>query len=418
VDEDAERTLEHPLPIGMRDLLPEEAARRRALSDAILRRLALHGYRLVTPPAFELATVLARGRKEGGEDDAAADVVRFIDPESGEVAVLPPDITPQIARIVATRLHRHEPPFRLAYEGTVVRRRASRAKKHRQIPQVGVELCGVAGAEGDLEILTLATDVLAAGAGLTRFTIDLSDAGIARELLAPLPPPSARALSQALARKDGAALAELTGAAVDGATRDVGQKLAELVRIHGGREAAVAAIAVVAGTPAEGPARRLLALLDAACARGLGAWLSVDPAEVRSVSYYTGTTFAIYAEGPGEPVGGGGRYDDLLARYGAPRPAIGLALDLDALGWAIRDARRPAGGATGVVVVGRDDDPRLAALRARGIAAVAVADPARASAYAASWSVAHVWDDDAGPKRTVDEVVAMLRTEPSPGVRR
>jgi len=394
------RTLEHPLPPGMRDLLPEEAAGRRDLARSVLERFALHGYRLVTPPAFELAAVLERGLK--GDTTTLDDVIRFIEPESGEVAVLRPDVTPQIARIVATRLHDHPPPFRLAYEGTVLRRRASRAKKHRQIPQVGVELCGVAGAEGDLELLRLTFDVLRHGAGLERFTIDLSDAGIVRELLADLPSAQSLALSSALARKDEPALTELS-AAVPG-----GDRIRALARLHGGRAAILEAIVLLDGTRAEAPARRLLALFDAASAIGLGPWLSVDPGEVRGLAYYTGTTFSVYAEGPGEPIGGGGRYDDLLARYGAPLPAVGLALDLDALAWALRVEQPRSGATSGVVVVGAHDDPRLAALRAVGIPAVAIDDAARAHAYARAWGFALVCERE----QSADDVTRVLRGTP------
>ncbi len=392
------RALEHPLPPGMRDLLPEEAASRRDLSRAVLERFSLHGYRLVTPPAFELASVLERGLGAAAADD----VMRFIEPESGEVAVLRPDMTPQVARIIATRLGDREPPFRLAYEGTVVRRRASRAKKHRQIPQVGVELCGVAGAEGDLELLCLAADALRAGAGLERFTIDVSDSGIVRELLADIEAKRAAEISVALARKDEPSLAELCAGLLEGA------RIIALARLHGGRDAVVEAVKLLKGTRAEAPASRLLALFDAAAARGLGTCLSADPGEVRGLSYYTGTIFSIYAEGPGEAVGGGGRYDDLLARYGAPRPAVGLGIDLDALGWAVRAAREPSPRRSGVVVVGSDVDPRLSELRSRGISAVAVADPARARAYAASWGFAFVWEDTAERKTTTDEVLRVL----------
>ncbi len=392
---DGPRTLEHPLPPGMRDLLPEEAASRRELSRAILSRLELHGYRLVTPPAFELASVLERGRRD---QDEADDVLRFIEPESGEVAVLRPDMTPQIARIVATRLGDRTAPFRLAYEGTVIRRRALRAKKHRQIPQVGVELCGVAGAEGDLELLRLAADALREGAGLERFTIDLSDAGIVRALLEDLP--NAADVSRALARKDEPTLRELVPERKD---------ILELARLAGGRDALVFAVTLLDRTPAEAPVARLLALFDAATRAGLGAHLSVDPGGVRGHAYYTGTIFSIYAEGPGESIGGGGRYDDLLARYGAPRPAVGLGVDLDALAWALRTSRPTSTPRSGVVVVGPDDDPRAAALRSLGITAVTVADAGSAKAYASSWSFAFVWAD---PTTSLEEV-ARIATRPT-----
>lgn len=364
----------------MRDLLPEEAANRRALSRTILERFALFGYRLVTPPAFELAHVVERGLGAA----AAADVLRFIEPESGEVAVLRPDMTPQIARIVATRMRDHAPPLRLAYEGTVVRRRSGRAKKHRQIPQVGVELCGVTDNSGDLELLELAVDALRA-AGLERFVVDVSDAGIVRELLADVPPARAVDITLALATKDEAMLAEHVKGLACAAS------LLALPRLNGGREAVEETAKLLAGTRAEAPARRLLALFDAAATRGLAAFLTADAGEVRGFAYYTGTTFSIYADGPGEPVGAGGRYDELLARFGAPMAAVGFGLDLDALAWALRSAGAPASPREGVVYVGVADDGRVAALRGRGIVAVAVPYHDAALAHARSWGFAAVW---------------------------
>src|SRR5215471_7032902 len=113
----------------MRDLLPEEARSRRAIARRALDRFALHGYSVVTPPVFEFARVLERGL---GTLDPA-DVLRFVEPESGEVAALRPDMTCQIARMIATRLSGRPLPLRLSYEGTVVRRWSGRARKHRQI---------------------------------------------------------------------------------------------------------------------------------------------------------------------------------------------------------------------------------------------------------------------------------------------
>lgn len=375
------RTLEHPLPAGMRDLLPEEAAHRKALSRTLLERFALFGYRLVTPPAFELAEVVQRGLGAA----AASEVLRFIEPESGEVAVLRPDMTPQIARIIATRMRDHAPPFRLAYEGTVVRRRSGRAKKHRQLPQVGVELAGVVDESGDLELLELAADALRA-AGLERFVIDISDAGIVRELLADVPAERREGITVALAKKDEAMLAELVSGLGCAAS------LLALPRLHGGRDALAETVKVLAGTRAQAASKRLLALFDGAAARGLAAFLTADAGEVRGFAYYTGATFSIYAEGPGEPIGAGGRYDELLSRFGSPMAAVGFGLDLDALAWALRSAGAAPLPRDGVVFVGASDDTRVAALRARGIAAVAVPYHDAALAHARSWGFALVWN--------------------------
>jgi ATP phosphoribosyltransferase regulatory subunit len=367
----------------MRDLLPPDAAARRALARRVLGRFGAFGYRLVTPPAFELEDVIERGL-----GPLASDVLRFVEPESGEVCVLRPDMTPPIARIVATRLASRPPPYRIAYEGTVVRRRMGRAKKQRQVAQVGVELCGLGAPEGDLELLDLARDALA-GAGLPRFTIELADAGIARALLAGVPEVRRAAIIGALAKKDEALLAE----AARGTTH--AKELAALTRLHGGRDALVEAQTILAATPAKAAIERLVALFDAAAARGLAPMLAADAGEVRSFAYYTGLVFAIYAAGPGEPLGGGGRYDELLARFGAPMPAVGFGLDLDALERALDTAAVTKDPRDGVVVVGAADDPRIAGLRARGRAAVAAATEEAARDYARAWGFRLVWTADA-----------------------
>jgi ATP phosphoribosyltransferase regulatory subunit len=377
------RSLAHPLPPGMRDLLPEEAAARRGLARDFLERIALHGYAVVTPPVFEFAEVLERGL---GTLDPK-EVLRFVEPESGEVAALRPDMTPQIARMIATKLRDRPPPFRLAYEGTVLRRRSGRARKQRQIPQVGVELAGVAGPAGDLELLALAADVLRT-AGLDDFQIDVGDAGIVRGLLAPLAPAQQARFSEALARKDTAEIADLCRS-FQVAHAGV---LATLPTASGTRDALLEGVGRLAGTPAEAAARRLLALFDAAAACGLGPRLSVDLGEVRGFAYYTGTIFHAYARGTGDAVGSGGRYDELLARFGWDLPAAGFALDLDRLSEALRAAGAPPRRPVRVVVVGDPDSQALVDLRRRGIASVAVADRDSAFGWARAWGFTHVLD--------------------------
>jgi ATP phosphoribosyltransferase regulatory subunit len=374
-------SLEHPLPAGMRDLLPEEAARRRALAQRLLERFALHGYAVVTLPVFEFAEVLERGL---GTLDPT-DVLRFVEPESGEVAALRPDMTPQIARMVATRLRGQPPPFRLGYEGTVLRRRSGRARKHRQIPQAGVELAGVAGPDGDLELIALLVDALRA-TGLERFKIDLGDAGVVRALVDDLAPRRRSVLTEAISRKDDGAIAQACdseGAVHAGALR-------ALPSLHGDRAALVEGVGRLASTPAAVPARRLLALFDQAVARGLGEYLTADLGEVRGFAYYTGTVMHAYAAGTGDAIASGGRYDELLARFGWDLPAAGFALDLDRASEALRAAGVETPPSPRALVVGPPDDRRLADLRARGVAAVAHADGESALAWARAWGFTHV----------------------------
>jgi ATP phosphoribosyltransferase regulatory subunit len=367
----------------MRDLLPEEAAARRALARNILDSFALHGYALVTPPVFEFAEVLERGL---GTLDPA-EVLRFVEPESGEVAALRPDMTPQIARMIATRLRGRALPFRLGYEGTVLRRRSGRARKHRQIPQVGVELAGVSGPEGDLELLALVVDSLRA-AGLEHFQIDVGDAGVIRGLLSPLTPEHQALLSDALARKDPTEVAEVCGAV----KAPHAGALAMLPLLHGGRAELRAGAARLADTPAAGAAERLLALFESATARGLAAHVTADLGEVRGFAYYTGPMFHVYAPGTGDAIGSGGRYDELLGRFGWDLPAAGFALDLDRLAEALKAAGKTHRTSIGVVVVGGPDSPAIRGLRAEGVVSVSMANRAAALAWARDWGFTYVLD--------------------------
>ena len=391
---DPPRALSHPLPAeparspprgGAAAAAPWGAARARSFS-------ALHGYKLVTPPAFELAEVLERGL--GALDPS--DVLRFVEPESGEVAALRPDMTPQIARMVATRLAREPRPIRLCYEGTIVRRKQGRARRHRQVPQAGVELYGAPGAAGDLEALELCASVVQR-LGLASAVIDLGHASIARALLEPLAPSLAAEVSDALGQKDGARIERLLRAVT---TADAAA-IPRLCDLHGGGpgevtgEALLARAApLLAGTGAEGPLRELGALWAAATsARArpeLRAALRLDLGEVRGFAYYTGAIFHVLSPGPGEPIGAGGRYDDLLARFDVPMPAVGFALHLDSVAWA-REAAGVADEAPPrvVVVVEGGGGAALAALRAAGVAAVA--HPGEGAAeYAAAWRFTHL----------------------------
>lgn len=375
--------LAYPLPSGMRDLLPNEAARRQRLTRRLLDHFALHGYALVVPPAFELSSVLERGLCSLGPGD----VIRFVEPESGEVAALRPDMTPQIARMVATRLADRPSPMRLCYEGTVLRRRQERARKHRQIHQAGVELLGAGALDGDTELLLLAASSLEA-AGLDRFVLDLGHVEVARALVADLPDDVAKRVFDALAQKDGDRVEELLDRA--GADGRRARALRELPRLHGDASVLVEAGKLLAETGAEPALSYLRELWERASAMGLGSALRVDLGEVRGLAYYTGVVVHVFADGPGEAIGSGGRYDELLSRFGAPMPAAGFALDLDNLAWALEVAGEAERLPPKVLVSG-DEAPRLCVrLREAGVAALPAVSVSDARAHAHAWGCSHL----------------------------
>lgn len=366
----------------MRDLLPEEARRHLSLSRSLLGSFGSFGYEPASVPPFEYAEVLEH---DMGPLDPSQ-VLRFVEPDTGEVVALRPDMTPQIARLVATRLSGAPLPARLCYEGAVVRRRTERGRRDRQIYQAGFELVGPTGPGGDLEVLTVAASAIRA-AGLASFTLDLGHAGITAALVSGAPPEARAGIVEALASKD--AEETLRRAERAGVTGAPLRALVELPQLYGGSEVWARADRVLAGTAAEEPARELRTLVDAGHAQGLAADIVADLGETWSFAYYTGMLFHVLADGPGEPVGAGGRYDRLFDRFGAPRPAAGFAVDLGNLIWALDRSGKSLLPELRVLVKGADATNLLAELRRRGVSS-APAPATDAEAYARAWRYTHV----------------------------
>lgn len=385
--------LAHPLPAGMRDLLPTEARAQATLLRRILDCVELHGYELVSLPAFEYAEVLERGL---GTLESS-EVLRFVEPETGSVVALRPDMTPQVARLLATRLSDAPMPARLCYQGSVLRRRRERARRHRQIPQAGIELVGRHGLEGDLEVLAVATSALRA-AGLKEFVLDLGHAGVTTALLGSVAAEHVTGVVEALAvRDEREAVTRAEKAGLRGAELSA---LGRLLELHGGEEVWARADAALAGTAAAAAVAELRAVWSAVQEQSLAPRAIVDLAETRDFAYYTGTVFHVHARGPGQPVGAGGRYDSLYERFGSPRAAAGFAFRLDDLRWALESAGIALTRASRVLV-DSSCAAFLAPLRQQGIAC-ALAPERDARAYGRAWRFSHLLEPGENSLELID----------------
>jgi ATP phosphoribosyltransferase regulatory subunit len=359
------------LPTGVRDFLPRAAARRRDIAERLLAVFEQWGFERIITPMFECADVLERGLGQ----DARAAALRFVEPTSGEVVALRPDITPQIARLAATRLGEIRGPLRLCYEGAVMRLQDG-PRGQGEILQAGVELIGAAPPEGDAEAIAVAAAALAS-TRIDEVRLDVGHVGLARHALASVGDDDARrALEAALYKKDRAGIAR-AAAGCDRALREVLEALVELY----GEPEVVLARARALPLPADVAASiddvaavliRTRELVD----EELYAGITVDLGEVRGFDYYTGIRFSGYATGAGEAVLQGGRYDELLARYGRGARATGFAVDIEAVARAQRACgMAPPAPRPRVLLVGAPggdgrDASRLAAiLRGQGVAA-------------------------------------------------
>lgn len=298
----------HPIPSGTRDVLPDEMRELRAITEAIRGVFESSGYGEVATPALEYEAVLTRG------DPGAAGAAYKLFDEHGDVLVLRSDMTIPIARVVATRYATTAPPLRFCYFAHAYRSVRPQRGHAREMLQAGLELIGAPGPDGTAEALT----VLCAGldaAGLENYRIGLGDASLYRRMLDRLAVPAG-------ARPQ--ILHELVTRDFVGLEREVdAHRHDELVRVpqlRGGVE-------VLEGIPEAGDLRAVHDLL----APEVATRVIFDLGLIRDLDYYTGAVFEVYDAALGAPIGGGGRYDELLGRFGRELPACGWALNVERL---------------------------------------------------------------------------------------
>src|SRR5271157_2751371 len=320
----------HPIPSGTRDVLPDETREARAITDALRGVFERHGYGEVYTPALEYESVLARA------DMAEAKPAYRVFDESGAILVLRSDMTVPIARVVATRYTHSEPPLRFCYFAHCYRGVAPQRGQPRELLQAGIELIGAPAPHGTAEALTVLCHALDA-TGLKDYRVGLGDASLFPALMASLevPVPARADLLEALARRDFVGLEHSLLEA--GLAQDAAELLLGVPQRRGGPEvltdAPAPAVEAVTGM------RLVHELLEPAVA----ARVIFDLGLVRNIGYYTGAVFEVYDPALGGPIGGGGRYDDLLGRFGRALPAVGFALDVDRLHVALAGEERGTG---------------------------------------------------------------------------
>jgi ATP phosphoribosyltransferase regulatory subunit len=320
----------HPIPSGTRDVLPDETREVRAITDTLRGVFERHDYGEVYTPALEYESVLARA------DMAEAKPAYRVFDESGAVLVLRSDMTVPIARVVATRYPTSEPPLRFCYFAHCYRGVRPQRGHQRELLQAGIELIGSPAPQGTAEALTVLCHALEA-TGLKDYRIGVGDASLFPALMASLQvPEQARGgLLETLVRRDFVGLQDrLAVAGLSGATAEL---LLSVPQRRGGPE--VLADAPAPAVEAVTGMRRLHELLEPDVAERV----IFDLGLVRNIGYYTGAVFEVYDPALGAPIGGGGRYDELLGRFGRTLPAVGFALGVDRLHIALAGEERGTG---------------------------------------------------------------------------
>jgi ATP phosphoribosyltransferase regulatory subunit len=366
---------------GTRDILPPESTRLLDVQARILERFRLHGFREVITPALEYSEVVEEPKLR----DAS---FKLFDPDN-QMLLLRPEMTTPIARLVAQRLRNAPPPHKLSYGLPVYRRTGVGRGQSAEFHQAGVEVVGSTSPGEDAGAIALLIETLeSVGLRAPRdFVLVLGQTAFYEGYLRQVAPEAASELLAALAAKDLVRVDEISPGIPDEAAG-----VREIPRLVG--PATDASVIQRAERYAEGEAavalenlREILAHLDAG---GHLDSVMLDLGLIGRHNYYTGAVYEVYASGLGFTVANGGRYDNLLRRFGEPLPATGFAISLERLMSVLPDREPPP---LLVLVGGTVEATRLAGqLRSSGVPILHLAEdlaPEAAFGYAisieASW---------------------------------
>lgn len=314
------------IPSGTRDVLPEEMRALRRITGALLETFDGFGYGEISTPAVEYEDTLRLA------DLGLSPSYRVVD-DHGSLLALRADMTVPIARVVATRYADSEPPLRFCYAAHAYRAVRPHQGHMREFLQSGIELVGAPGPQGTAEALTVLVRALEA-TGLRDFSVGVGDAMLYPMLLDAydVPAEARDQLLHELGTRDLVGIDRVVAGL--GLDADAAATLARIPRMRGGAD-------VLDAPP--GPVRDALDGLRMVIDRldaDIAARVIVDLGRFPRLGYYTGAMFEVYDPQLGEPIGGGGRYDDLLGRFGRPLPAVGFALGVDRLHAALAGEER------------------------------------------------------------------------------
>ena len=388
------------LPRGFRDILPTEARELHAIERTLMDAFGRYGYVPLEPPTVEFA--------ESALNVDERRTLRFLD-RDGRLLALRPDVTTAVARVVAQRYREADATLRLAYFTPIFREEASMRGSEREYDQAGIELIGDATLRADAEVIALLADALARCGSLAA-DIDIGHVGFLEGFLAELPD-DVRAAAGAAARS-GDLVGTVTLARAGGMSH---ARIGALERGLRHRSADLAAARADAPKRSQRALDTLDALRPLLEAAGVGGAVRFDLGYIPALPYYTGVVFQVTVADLGYPIATGGRYDRLLAKFGADRAATGFGITIPLLHQALVGSgwRTPAGSP--LLVLAPDDGDGTttlrvaAALRGSGIA-VAIGDVAEAAGQEVRR--ARVIDEQhveyEGVVRALDAVIATL----------
>lgn len=314
---------------GVRDFLPTEQKQKNEIEERINNVLYRYGYEPIQTPTFEYVEVFA---KEDG-NISRREMYKFLD-RKGNVLALRPDLTPPIARVVATSFQDEIFPLRLSYVGSAYRYVEGYQGKLHEFTQAGVELLGNNSVLSDAEVIAVAVNSLKSS-GTGDFVIHLGQVEFFKSIMeeANLEEDIMEEIRVLIENKNIVALERFTAKHV--AKPELAKLLLELPKLCGDIKIINRAKGLTSNKKALQALEELEQIYELLGEYDVKDCITFDLGMVSRLEYYTGIIFKGYTYGSGSTILGGGRYDTLIEKFGKKVPAIGFGINIHELLFAI-----------------------------------------------------------------------------------
>lgn len=311
-------------PNGVNDILPVECAVKKEIETTIWSVFSSIGYKEVETPTFEYYDCYAGF----GGQISQEHMFKFFD-EQGRILALRPDFTTSIARMSATKTVSDEPQ-RYLYTGSVFRVEQTQGARQREFTQSGIELIGSYSPAADAEVISAAMEAVMA-VGIEEFSMEIGQIAFFNGLVkqAGLDRESIERLRERIDSKDSVGIKSI----VDKLDIDAGIKklIIDLPYLFGGEEVFDKAYVDGLNDDSKDALDNLKRIYELLCLYGFEKYVSIDLGMLESIDYYTGSIFKCYTHGVGFPICAGGRYDNLMGKFGSDTGAVGAAIGVNRL---------------------------------------------------------------------------------------
>lgn len=287
------------LPNGLVDLLPDMAEKEADTIHHLMKFFKTLGYSRVKPPLIEFEDTLLQGPGQA----ISHHMFQVMDPKSKKMMGVRADITPQIARIAATRYEKSDYPLRFSYAGDVLHVKGTQLDPTRQFTQVGCELIGDDSIAMDIECIMTAIQGLKQ-IELKDITLDITLPALLRSIL---DEETNKSLFKALENKNKEQIAEFGG--------EYSELLLALLSMQGDMEQNIQSLQDLSmPEQAKSELKRLHDVVSGVKKQLSeqsieGVTLTIDPTQHSLFDYHRGVSFTLYTKGVREIIGRGGRYD-------------------------------------------------------------------------------------------------------------